>query len=196
MSIIAEPAIKTPDTGKIDLVGMSRAEMAAAFDRLGLPAFRVKQVWHWIYHHGVRDFSEMTTIAKGMQSELAGMFDISRPGIATEQTSIDGTRKWLMSFADGKMAEAVHIPESDRGAVCISSQVGCTLNCRFCHTGTQLMVRNLTAAEIVGQFMLARDSYGEWPSSKEPRQLTNIVMMGMGEPLYNYDNVEIGRAHV
>jgi 23S rRNA (adenine2503-C2)-methyltransferase len=189
MSIIAEPAIQTPDTGKIDLVGMSRAEMAAEFDRLGLPAFRVKQVWHWIYHHGVRDFTEMTTIAKGMQQELAGIFDISRPGISTEQTSTDGTRKWLMSFADGKMAEAVHIPEFDRGAVCVSSQVGCTLNCRFCHTGTQLMVRNLTAAEIVGQFMLARDSYGEWPSSKEPRQLTNIVMMGMGEPLYNYDNV-------
>ena len=189
MSIIAEPAIQTPDTGKIDLVGMSRAEMATEFNRLGLPAFRVKQVWHWIYHHGVRDFTEMTTIAKGMQQELAGIFDISRPGVSTEQTSTDGTRKWLMSFADGKMAEAVHIPEFDRGAVCVSSQVGCTLNCRFCHTGTQLMVRNLTAAEIVGQFMLARDSYGEWPSSKEPRQLTNIVMMGMGEPLYNYDNV-------
>ncbi len=189
MSIFAEPKIIASATGKIDLVGLSRADMATEFDRLGLPAFRVKQVWHWIYHHGVRDFTEMTTIAKGMQSELEELFDISRPGIATEQTSTDGTRKWLMSFADGKMAEAVHIPESDRGAVCVSSQVGCTLNCRFCHTGTQVMVRNLTAAEIVGQFMLARDSYGEWPSSKEPRQLTNIVMMGMGEPLYNYNNV-------
>ena len=166
MSIIAEPKIATPDTGKIDLVGLSRAELAAEFERLGLPAFRVKQVWHWMYHHGVRDFTEMTTIARGMQTELAEIFDISRPEIATEQGSIDGTRKWLMSFSDGKMAEAVHIPESQRGAVCISSQVGCTLNCRFCHTGTQVMVRNLTPAEIVGQFMLARDSYKEWPSQK------------------------------
>ena len=175
--------------GRIDLVGLSRAEMETVFAGMGLPKFRVKQVWHWIYHHGIRDFSEMTTIAKGLQPELAEKFVISRPGIATEQTSTDGTRKWLMNFADGKMAEAVHIPEEDRGAVCISSQVGCTLTCKFCHTGTQRMVRNLTPGEIVGQFMLARDSYGEWPSSKEPRHLTNIVMMGMGEPLYNYDNV-------
>jgi 23S rRNA (adenine2503-C2)-methyltransferase len=131
----------------------------------------------------------MTTIAKGTQRDMAERFVITRPQIVTEQTSTDRTRKWLMSFADGKMAEAVHIPEKNRGAVCVSSQVGCTLSCTFCHTGTQRMVRNLTPGEIVGQFMLARDSYGEWPSSIEPRQLTNIVMMGMGEPLYNYDNV-------
>ena len=185
----APDATASRQDDRIDLVGMSRAEMEAAFAELGLPKFRVKQVWHWIYHHGVRDFSEMTTIAKGLQPELAEKFVISRPGVATEQTSTDGTRKWLMNFPDGKLAEAVHIPEDDRGAVCISSQVGCTLTCKFCHTGTQRMVRNLTPGEIVGQFMLARDSYGEWPSSKEPRQLTNIVMMGMGEPLYNYDNV-------
>ena len=174
---------------RTDLVGLSREEMTAAFAEIGLPAFRVKQVWHWIYFHGARDFAEMSTLGKGLRHELGERFIVSRPGIATEQTSADGTRKWLMSFPDGKLAEAVHIPEADRGAVCISSQVGCTLACSFCHTGTQRMVRNLTSAEIVGQFMLARDSYGEWPSAKEPRQLTNIVMMGMGEPLYNYDNV-------
>jgi 23S rRNA (adenine2503-C2)-methyltransferase len=189
MSTIAQSILETPEDGKTDLVGMSRAQLATLFESLGLPQFRVKQVWHWIYHHGVRDFAEMTTISKDMQRRMAELFMISRPTIATEQTSSDRTRKWLMKFADGKMAEAVHIPEYDRGAVCMSAQVGCTLTCKFCHTGTQRMVRNLTPAEIVGQFMLARDSYGEWPSSKEPRHLTNIVMMGMGEPLYNYDNI-------
>ena len=168
---------------------MTRPELAKLFEQLGLKRFRVKQVWHWIYHHGVRDFAAMTTLAKEIRSELAGRFTISRPDVVTEQTSADQTRKWLMRFSDGNLAEAVHIPEEDRGAVCISSQVGCTLTCRFCHTGTQRLVRNLTVSEIVGQFLLARDSYGEWPSSREPRQLTNIVMMGMGEPLYNYDNV-------
>jgi 23S rRNA (adenine2503-C2)-methyltransferase len=189
MSTIPETILENPGDGKIDLVGLSRAEMATLFETLGLPHFRVKQVWHWIYHHGSREFAEMTTIAKGTQRDMAERFVITRPQIVTEQTSTDRTRKWLMSFADGKMAEAVHIPEKNRGAVCVSSQVGCTLSCTFCHTGTQRMVRNLTPGEIVGQFMLARDSYGEWPSSIEPRQLTNIVMMGMGEPLYNYDNV-------
>ena len=186
---IVPPGTEDATDGRTDLVGLSRAEMEAAFAELGLPAFRVKQVWHWIYHHGMRDFAEMSSLGKGLRHQLAERFTVSRPGVVVEQTSADRTRKWLMSFADGTMAEAVHIPEEDRGAVCISSQVGCTLTCKFCHTGTQRMVRNLTPAEIVGQFMLARDSYGEWPSSKEPRQLTNIVMMGMGEPLYNYDNV-------
>jgi len=189
MSTIAQSIIESPADGRTDLVGMSRAELATLFESLGLPQFRVKQVWHWIYHHGSRDFTEMTTISKDMQRQMAELFVISRPSIATEQTSTDRTRKWLMKFGDGKMVEAVHIPDNDRGAVCMSAQVGCTLTCKFCHTGTQRMVRNLTPAEIVGQFMLARDSYGEWPSSKEPRQLTNIVMMGMGEPLYNYDNI-------
>jgi 23S rRNA (adenine2503-C2)-methyltransferase len=189
MSKTEQLVVETPADERIDLVGLSRDQMGALFEELELPHFRVKQVWHWIYHHGVRDFTEMTTISRDMQSRMADIFVISRPGIATEQTSTDRTRKWLMNFADGKMAEAVHIPDDDRGAVCVSAQVGCTLTCKFCHTGTQRMVRNLTPSEIVGQFMLARDSYGEWPSSKEPRQLTNIVMMGMGEPLYNYDNV-------
>ncbi len=195
MSAVAD-AVASPGAGvspgagaKTDLVGLSRAEMTAAFAALGLPPFRVKQVWHWIYHHGVRDFSRMSTLAGGLRRVLAERFVVSRPRVASERTAADRTRKWLVSFADGNTAEAVHIPEDDRGAVCLSSQVGCTLTCRFCHTGTQRLVRNLTAAEIVGQFMLARDSCGEWPSSREPRRLTHVVMMGMGEPLYNYDNV-------
>ena len=185
MQTVAPP----PEPALADLVGLPRAGMESALAELGLERFRARQVWHWIYHHGVRDFSEMSTLAKGLRRDLAKSFRISRPGIASDRISGDRTRKWLVSFADGHTAETVHIPEEDRGAVCISSQVGCTLTCGFCHTGTQRLVRNLTANEIVGQFMIARDSCGEWPSSKEPRQLTNIVMMGMGEPLYNYENV-------
>jgi 23S rRNA (adenine2503-C2)-methyltransferase len=154
---------------------------------------RAKQLWHWIYHQGVTDFSRMTTIAKPMQARLAERFVIARPGVVEDRVSEDSTRKWLFRFPDGQEAETVYIPDPDepRGAVCISSQVGCTLSCRFCHTGTQKLVRNLGAAEIVGQFMAARDAYGEWPSPKgeAPRLLSNIVLMGMGEPLYNYDNV-------
>jgi 23S rRNA (adenine2503-C2)-methyltransferase len=132
----------------------------------------------------------MTTLSKDFRAKLAATHKVTRPGVATEQTSVDGTRKWLFRLEDGKEVETVHIPEEDRGAVCVSSQVGCTLACKFCHTGTQPMVRNLTAGEIVGQFMAARDSYGEWPSPSDGnRQLSNIVMMGMGEPLFNYENV-------
>ena len=185
MQTVARP----PDHAGADLVGLSRADMESALAELGLERFRARQVWHWIYHHGARDFSAMSTLAKGVRRDLAERFRISRPGVASDRISGDRTRKWLVSFADGHTAETVHIPEEDRGAVCVSSQVGCTLACRFCHTGTQRLVRNLAASEIVGQFMVARDSCGEWPSSKEPRQLTNIVMMGMGEPLYNFENV-------
>jgi 23S rRNA (adenine2503-C2)-methyltransferase len=160
---------------------------------IGQPAFRVKQLWHWIYHQGVTDFTRMSSIARPLQSQLAEKFVIGRPSVATEQTSVDSTRKFLFRFRDGQEAETVYIPDpvEDRGAVCISSQVGCTLSCRFCHTGTQTLVRNLGAPEIVGQFMAARDSYGEWPSPKgeTPRLLSTIVLMGMGEPLYNYVNV-------
>ncbi len=184
---VAEPLPEGAE--RTDLVGLSRAEMTAAFAALGLSPFRAKQVWHWIYHHGTREFSGMSTLARDLRRALNERFVISRPQVASEQTAADRTRKWLVSFSDRNLAEAVHIPEEDRGAVCLSSQVGCTLACRFCHTGTQHLVRNLTPAEIVGQFMVARDSYGEWPSSRESRQLTHIVMMGMGEPLYNYDNV-------
>jgi 23S rRNA (adenine2503-C2)-methyltransferase len=172
------------------LIGLSRDELAAEMVAIGEKPFRAKQLWHWIYNRGVTDFSLMTSIAKPLQEKLAERFDLSRPDVITEQTSTDGTRKWLFGFSDKNQAETVYIPEEDRGTVCISSQVGCTLTCQFCHTGTQLLVRNLGAAEIVGQFMAARDSYGEWPSPADgTRLLSNIVMMGMGEPLFNYDNV-------
>ncbi len=177
-------------TARRNLVGLSRAELAAEMAALGEKPFRAKQLWHWIYHRGESDFAEMTTLAKDFRARLPQTHIVARPDISREQTSEDGTRKWLMRFEDDQEAEAVFIPEEDRGAVCISSQVGCTLTCTFCHTGTQKLVRNLSAAEIVGQFMVARDSYGEWPTPKDGgRLLSNIVMMGMGEPLFNYDNV-------
>ena len=173
-----------------DLVGMSREEMGAALAALGLPAFRTKQVWHWIYCRGATGFDAMTTLAKPLRLLLAEQFSISRPRVSDAQIAADRTRKWLVGFADGSEAETVFIPEDDRGALCVSSQVGCTLSCSFCHTGTQTWVRNLTAGDIVGQVMLARDALGEWPVAENgQRLLSNIVLMGMGEPLYNYDNV-------
>ena len=175
---------------RINLVGLARDELAAEMAAIGEKPFRAKQLWHWIYNRGVTDFAAMTTLAGPLRQRLAERYVVLRPRVAREQTSADGTRKWLLAFADGNEAETVYIPEDDRGAVCLSSQVGCTLTCQFCHTGTQLLVRNLTASEIVGQFMAARDSYGEWPSSDDGgRLLSNIVLMGMGEPLFNYDNV-------
>ncbi|MFO7483821.1 23S rRNA (adenine(2503)-C(2))-methyltransferase RlmN, partial [Oceanibaculum nanhaiense] len=185
-----EPVVPAaPAALRPNLVGMDRAEMAAAFAGMGLPAFRMKQVWNWVYHRGASDFEVMTNIAKELRGKLADTFRIARPEVVTEQKSSDGTIKWLLRFADGNEVETVFIPEEDRGTLCVSSQVGCTLTCKFCHTGTQRWVRNLGAAEIVGQVMLARDKLGEWPASMEGRNFTNIVMMGMGEPLYNYDNV-------
>lgn len=198
--------------GRIDLVGLWRADIAAALSEAGLDArqakLRAKQIWHWIYHRGVSDFAAMTDIAKAMRPWLAERFAIDRPQVVTAQTSSDGTRKWLLATSDGHEYEMVFIPDADRGTLCISSQVGCTLNCRFCHTGTMRLVRNLTAGEIVGQVLLARDALGEWPRgsmasadnhddgdddapqySADGRLLTNIVLMGMGEPLYNFDNV-------
>ncbi|MEQ8228864.1 MAG: 23S rRNA (adenine(2503)-C(2))-methyltransferase RlmN [Rhodospirillales bacterium] len=175
---------------KINLVGLSREDLAAEVAAVGEKPFRAKQLWHWIYHRGETDFAKMTTLAKPLREKLAEVFDVRRPDVSREQTSEDRTRKWLMKFGDGNEAETVYIPEDDRGAVCISSQVGCTLTCTFCHTGTQKLVRNLTSDEIVGQFMVARDSYDEWPTPKDGgRMISNIVMMGMGEPLFNYDNV-------
>jgi 23S rRNA (adenine2503-C2)-methyltransferase len=188
----APPSPQLAD-GRRELVGLSRAELEAELATIGAPKFRAKQLWHWIYHQGATDFAAMTSIAKPLQAQLAEHFVIGRPQAATVQTSTDATRKWLFRFRDGQEAETVYIPDrrEDRGAVCISSQVGCTLSCRFCHTGTQALVRNLGPAEIVGQFMAARDSYGEWPSphGETPRLLSTIVLMGMGEPLYNYENV-------
>jgi 23S rRNA (adenine2503-C2)-methyltransferase len=176
-------------TDRANLVGLTRAELAVEMAAFGAEPFRAKQLWHWIYHRGATDFAVMTNLAKGFRERLAERYVLGRPEIATAQISRDGTRKWLLRFADGQEVETVHIPEEDRGTLCVSSQVGCTLTCRFCHTGTQRLVRNLGAAEIVGQVMLARDALGEWPSPQEDRQLTNIVLMGMGEPLYNFANV-------
>jgi 23S rRNA (adenine2503-C2)-methyltransferase len=181
-----------PD-GRREIVGLSRDALAAELAAIGEKAFRAKQLWHWIYHQGVTDFAAMTSLGRPLQERLGEKFVIGRPSAADVQTSTDGTRKFLFRFRDGQAAETVYIPDpaGDRGAVCISSQVGCTLSCRFCHTGTQKLVRNLGAAEIVGQFMAARDAYREWPSAagETPRLLSTIVLMGMGEPLYNYENV-------
>jgi 23S rRNA (adenine2503-C2)-methyltransferase len=184
-----DPDLRASEEAPENLVGLSRAELAAAMAAVGAPAFRARQLWHWIYHRGVADFASMTTLAKDFRRQLADRFVVARPATAHAQRSADGTRKWLLRFADGQEAECVHIPEEDRGTLCVSAQVGCTLTCKFCHTGTQRLVRNLEAGEIVGQVMAARDALGEWPSPADDRQITNIVLMGMGEPLYNYDNV-------
>ncbi len=187
----AEQFAPPPDTrdGRANLIGLSREELGAVVAELGEPAFRARQLWSWIYHHGARDFAAMTNLGKPLRARLADGFRLDRPVIARAQTSCDGTRKWLLRSPDGQEVESVHIPEAARGTLCVSSQVGCTLTCRFCHTGTQRLVRNLSAGEIVGQVLLARDELGDWPSPAPERQLTNLVLMGMGEPLYNYDNV-------
>jgi 23S rRNA (adenine2503-C2)-methyltransferase len=179
--------------GRIDLLGLSRNDLRLALETAQLEPkqakLRAKQLFQWIYNRGATDFALMTDIAKDMRSWLEQRFVVSRPEIVEAQVSSDGTRKWLLRTDDGQDYEMVFIPDADRGTLCVSSQVGCTLNCRFCYTGTMRLVRNLVPAEIVGQVMLARDSLGEWPSQPEGRMLTNIVMMGMGEPLYNFDNV-------
>ncbi len=191
-ALFAPPPAQTAD-GRRELVGMDRDDLAVELTAIGEKPFRAKQLWHWIYHQGETDFAKMSNIAKPLQAKLAEHFVIGRPETAVTLLSTDETRKWLFRFRDGQEAETVYIPDrkEDRGAVCISSQVGCTLSCKFCHTGTQKLARNLGTAEIVGQFMAARDSYGEWPSpmGETPRLLSTIVLMGMGEPLYNYDNV-------
>ena len=210
------PREVTPrEDGRIDLIGLPRQQIAEIFAEAGLDAkaakLRAKQVYHWLYHRGVTEFEAMTDIAKTMRPWLAERFVIGRPEIVEAQVSTDGTRKWLLRTADKHDFEMVFIPDADRGTLCVSSQVGCTLNCRFCHTGTMRLVRNLTPGEIVGQVMLARDALSEWPKgasdlrvatmagldededessyTSDGRLLTNIVMMGMGEPLYNFDNV-------
>jgi 23S rRNA (adenine2503-C2)-methyltransferase len=175
--------------GKVNLVGLSREELETAVVDGGLEKFRARQLWHWIYHRGETDFARMTTLAKPVREKLGELYVVDRPQAVRDLKSADGTRKWLARMPDGQEIEAVHIPEEDRGTLCVSSQVGCTLTCRFCHTGTQRLVRNLTSDEIVGQVMLARDHLNEWPSPPDGRMVSNIVMMGMGEPLYNYANV-------
>ncbi|MBN8820038.1 MAG: 23S rRNA (adenine(2503)-C(2))-methyltransferase RlmN [Sphingomonas sp.] len=204
-------AITPREDGRVDLVGLSRPQIKAELTAAGLDErqakLRAKQIFHWLYHRGVTDFDAMTDIAKTQRPWLAERFVIGRPNVVEAQVSSDGTRKWLLRSDDGQDYEMVFIPDADRGTLCVSSQVGCTLNCRFCHTGTMRLVRNLTPGEIVGQVMLARDALGEWPRGSmaveidadedddapqyttDGRLLTNIVMMGMGEPLYNFDNV-------
>ncbi|MBR2655419.1 23S rRNA (adenine(2503)-C(2))-methyltransferase RlmN [Yoonia sp.] len=187
---------KMPE-GLPNLVGMTRDVMRDALIAAGTPEkqakMRVGQIWQWIYHWGVRDFATMTNLAKDYRAMLAENFVVAVPEVVTRQVSGDGTRKYLVRIAGGHEVEVVYIPETDRGTLCISSQVGCTLTCSFCHTGTQKLVRNLTASEIIGQVMVARDDLGEWPvpgaPKDETRLLSNIVLMGMGEPLYNFENV-------
>jgi 23S rRNA (adenine2503-C2)-methyltransferase len=176
-----------------DLVGRSKEQIREMLAEAGLDLkqakLRAKQIWHQIYNRGATSFDAMSDIAKPQRAWLAERFVVGRPEVVVEQVSTDGTRKWLLKTRDGHDFEMVFIPDADRGTLCVSSQVGCTLNCRFCHTGTMRLVRNLDPGEIVGQVMLARDALGEWPSQPEGRMLSNIVMMGMGEPLYNFDNV-------
>jgi len=190
----ASPAISA-EPSREGLVGLTRSALQATFATAfdldpKIARMRANQVWRWIYHAGVTDFAAMTDIGKQMRAALASRFSITRPEIVTKQVSVDGTRKYLLRFAPGIEVESVFIPDVGRaGALCVSSQVGCTLNCTFCHTGTQRLVRNLSAAEIVGQIMVVKDDLGEWPSNRDDRQLSNIVFMGMGEPLYNLENV-------
>ena len=183
--------------GPINLVGLTRDAMRDTLIAHGTPEkqakMRVGQIWQWIYEKGISDFDAMTNLAKAYRAELAQHFTVARPEIVSKQVSLDGTRKYLMRIAGGHEVETVYIPEEDRGTLCVSSQVGCTLTCSFCHTGTQKLVRNLTAGEIIGQVLVARDDLGEWPIPGAPknqtRLLSNIVLMGMGEPLYNFENV-------
>ena len=172
------------------LLGMSFDEVEAGVTALGLPRFRARQLWRRIWRHGQTDFGDMTELGKDARAALAQAFHADRPMITSRQNSTDGTIKWLIRCHDGQEAEMVYIPEEDRGTLCISSQIGCTLTCSFCHTGTQRLVRNLTAAEICGQVLLAMDELGDWPAGKAERRLTNIVLMGMGEPLFNYEEVK------
>ncbi|WP_134726429.1 23S rRNA (adenine(2503)-C(2))-methyltransferase RlmN [Paracoccus luteus] len=182
---------------RINIIGLTREGLRAALIAAGTPErqakMRVGQIWQWVYHWGVRDFAQMTNLAKDYRAFLADRFEIAIPEIVTRQVSEDGTRKYLLRIAGGHEVETVYIPEDSRGTLCVSSQVGCTLTCSFCHTGTQKLVRNLTAGEIVGQLMVARDDLGEWPEPGAPkdetRLVSNLVLMGMGEPLYNFDNV-------
>jgi 23S rRNA (adenine2503-C2)-methyltransferase len=196
-----------PNDARPSLIGLSRVALAEALEKVGVPEkqrrMRARQLWHWIYQRGVRSFAEMTDISKELRAKLEETFHIGRPEISAEQKSTDGTIKWLLRLAPDERGqrhevECVYIPEEDRGTLCISSQVGCTLTCTFCHTGTQKLVRNLTAEEIVGQIMLARDRVKDWPDDLEAnpsppasgRYVTNVVLMGMGEPLYNFDHVK------
>jgi len=182
------------DNKDLSLVGLTREEIKDSLIKFDIPDqqinMRVNQVWGWIYNKGVSSIDEMTTLSLGLREELKKHHNLNRPVISDEQTSEDGTKKWLLKFNDGSEIETVFIPDDERGTLCVSSQVGCTLNCTFCHTGTQRLVRNLSSQEIISQVVVAKDSLEEW--CEEPRKITNIVMMGMGEPLYNFEGVRDG----
>ena len=183
--------ISSPENNpKTNLLGLTKAEIKSLLNKINLPNFRASQIWNWIYRSGTIDFNEMTNISKELRSLLSKNFNIWRPKISSTHQSQDGTIKWLLKLDDGNEVETVWIPDEERGTLCISSQVGCTLTCKFCHTGTQRLVRNLSSSEIVGQVMLAMDQLKDWPSASENRLLTSIVLMGMGEPLFNYENVK------
>jgi 23S rRNA (adenine2503-C2)-methyltransferase len=188
------------DNIPMPLIGLDREALKAALLAAGVPAksvtMRMNQLWNWIYVHGARDFAAMSNLAKDFRILLENSFTLARPEIVTAQVSEDGTRKWLLKTGQGIEFETVYIPEKDRGTLCVSSQVGCTLTCRFCHTGTQKLVRNLNPDEILGQLLIAKDALEDWPSTAPGRKVTNIVMMGMGEPLYNFDNVKAALAIV
>ncbi len=215
VAMLSAPAISAAATPASQsdlpsLIGLSRDALCARLASLGVPEkqqrMRASQLWNWMYVRGVDDFGAMSNVAKGLRDTLAENCSLTRPEIVTEQVSQDGTRKWLLRLKDGREVETVYIPEDDRGTLCISSQVGCTLTCSFCHTGTQRLVRNLEAGEIVAQVMLARDRLGDWPGALPPenrtglpnadRKITNVVLMGMGEPLYNFDGVRDAMAIV
>ena len=200
MSISSHTGRFSPPTvdaaGRVPLIGLALPEVVTTITANDLPAFRAKQIWHWIYKRGVRNFTDMINLPKDVRVLLAEKYSIERPDAVTSLRSTDGTIKWLLSLSDGQQIETVFIPEAKRGTLCVSSQVGCTLTCKFCHTGTQPLVRNLSAHEILQQIMFARDALDEWPRSGEGKQqpddvskLTNIVIMGMGEPLFNYNNI-------
>jgi 23S rRNA (adenine2503-C2)-methyltransferase len=192
-------------TAHRNLLGLGRPALAAELAEFGAEPFRARQLWHWIYHRGAAGFAEMTSLSQVFRDRLGEVYELGRPVVVHDLLSADGTRKWLLRFADGHEVETVYIPEADRATLCVSSQVGCTLNCSFCHTGTQRLVRNLAPAEIVAQLIVARDALGAWPARAgsglavaaggQP-EITNVVLMGMGEPLYNYENVAAALATV
>ena len=187
--ISAAPTDTVDEPVRRSVLEMSQSELEEAITAAGLPAFRARQLWRWVWRHGLTSFDEMSDLGKAVRAQFADMFSLGRPAVTQRLKSSDGTIKWLLRFADGSEAETVYIPDRHRGTLCISSQVGCTLTCSFCHTGTQKLVRNLTPGEICGQVLLAMDELGDWPAGKPERRLTNIVLMGMGEPLFNYENV-------
>jgi 23S rRNA (adenine2503-C2)-methyltransferase len=191
MSAVGDPLPSArPGDRRPGLIGRSRAELAQLIAALGEPeggaALRARQLWHWLYHRGARDFAAMTTLPATLRGRLEDAYSIARPEVVSAQTSSDSTRKWLLRFADRQEVETVYIPEPGRGTLCLSTQVGCSLTCSFCHTGTMPLVRNLRAGEIIGQLLVARDALGEWPTPIGPRRLSHVVVMGMGEPLLNY----------